>query len=192
MDFLLWRSQLKEGFCVIKPPNIEDIWELNDGISRISDFPADVSCRMNPKFPRDIQLSDNLYGARVPVISRKLKELLGKEVLHNKVEYLPVQIINHKGRVASKDYFILHPLDVCDCIDVEKSGVGWNQITSNQISSCNSFVLKDEAIPDEYKLFRPKYWGKNILVRRDLVDTLNTAGLTGLVFRDTAGYTGLG
>jgi hypothetical protein len=192
MNFLLWRSQLREGFCVIKSPAIEHIWELDDGISRISDFPADASCRMDPKFPRDIQLSDNLYGADVPVISRKLKEILEKEVLHNKVEYLPVRIINHKGRVASKDYFILHPLDVCDCIDVEKSGVLWNQITSDLISGCSSLVLKDEAIPDEYKLFRLKYWGYNILVRRDLVDTLNTAGLTDLVFRETAGYTGLG
>ncbi|SRR6266511_2134357 len=192
MDYSLWRSQLSERFCVIKEPEIEDIWELDEGISRINNFPLDASCKMNPRFPNNIQLADNLYGAVLPVISLKLKENLEREVAENRVEYLPVRIINHKGRVASESYFILNPLDVYDCIDLDRSGVEWNKITSNLISYCKGLILKEKSIPEGYKLFRPKYWRSNILVRRDLVETLTKMGFTGLVFRETAGYKGIG
>lgn len=192
MNFYIWKGGYKEGFCVIQPPEVDDLWELEDGISRIKDFPENAACVMNPEFPKDIQLADYLYGAGVPVISRRLKEILEREVSDNRFEYLPVEIINHKGRVASHDYFIVNPMDVCDCIDIDKSGVRWNQITSNLISGCKGLVLKKEAIPKGYKLFRLKYWGSKILVRSDLVETLNAADLTGLDFRNTEGYTGIG
>lgn len=192
MNFYIWIGGYKEGFCVINRPDVNGLRKLKKGVSLISDFPDDAACVMNPEFPKDIQLADYLYGAGIPVISLRLKEILEKEVLDNRVEYLPLRIINHKGRVASHDYFIVNPMDVCDCIDIDKSGVRWNQITSNLISGCNGLVLKNEAIPEGYKLFRLKYWGSKVLVRSGLVETLNAADLTGLDFRNTEGYTGIG
>lgn len=192
MDYLMWRSELQEGFCVIKDPPVEKPWELDEGISRIATFPPGVACEMSPRFPKDIQLSDNPYGSALTVISGKVKDVLEKEVRANRVEYLPVQILNHKKRVASTDYFILHPLDVCDCIDPEASGVEWNRITPGLITACKGLILNGKAIPQDYRLFRLKYWGFNILARSDLVDQLNAVGLSGLAFRDTKGYTGIG
>jgi hypothetical protein len=191
MDYLLWRSESEDGFCAIMDPPVEDIWELDEGISRAAGFPSDVACKMNPDYPKDVQLADNLSGACVPVISDKLKALLEKEVKVNRIEYLPVKVLNHKGRVASKDYYIFNPLDVCDCIDVQKSGVEWNAINPNLISGCDQLVLKKKAIPPDYQVFRLKYWGYNILVRSDLIDKLNAAGLTGLDFLAPADYTGI-
>jgi hypothetical protein len=192
MDYLMWRSDPDEGHCIIKDPPVEKIWQLDEGVSRAANFPDDMSCEMDPRYPKNIQLSDNLAGSVLTVISGKVKAILEKEAAANRVEYLPVQIINHKKRLASKDYFILHPLDVCDCIDLDKSGVEWNRITANLICACKGLVLKEDAIPPDYKLFRLKYWGYIILARSDLVDKLKGAGLTGLVFREAKGYTGIG
>ena len=192
MAYRMWRCELRGEYCVIDPPIIDRIWELDDGISRIGDFPDDVSCKMSSRYPKNIQLSDNVYGAGVPVISLKLKEFLEKKILPNRLEYLPVRIMNHKGRVASNDYFIMNVRDICDCIDLEKSGVEWNQILPTLISRCKGLVLKNELIPEDYKIFRLKNWGYNILVRSDLVTLLQASNFTGLEFMDTTGYTGIG
>ena len=192
MEYFIWKAQYTEGVCVIMAPDVERIWELDRGISRINGFPSDTFCEMNPDFPKNIQLADYLYGANIPVIYSKLKEFLEKEVVINTIEYLPVRIINHKGRVASEDYFILNPLDVCDCIDLDRSGVVWNRIRAKFISGCKGLVLRHEAIPMDYKLFRLKYWEHNIIVSADLVDTLTAAELTGLRFLNVTGYTGIG
>lgn len=192
MEYRLWRNAYEEGCCVLKPPQLADAWELEDGVSRIAGHPPDVVCEMSPEFPKDIQLSDNLYGPDTPIVSGRVREILEKLVTHNRVEYLPVKILNHKGRVASTDYFLLHPLDVCDCIDVQASGVQWNAITKGLISRMSGLVLKSDAIPPDFNLFRLRYMGFNILAREDVVAGLRVANLTGLAFRETAGYTGIG
>jgi len=192
MEFFRWKSWQTDGICVLAPLDIDRVWELHEGISRRNDFPENVFCKMSPMFPKDVQLSDNLYGAGVPVVSYRVKEILEKEVAgSNRIEYLPVKIRNHKGRVASNDYFILNTLDVCDCIDFEKSGVVWNKIDPNFISRCKGLVIRSENIPASYKIFRLQYWGSVVLVRSDLVESLKATELTGLVFLPATGFMGM-
>jgi len=189
MEFMIWSSGYVEGVCVVNPATIENEWELDEGKPRLADFPSDATCAMDPEFPDDIALADNLYGAGNPVISAKVREVLEREVTANRLEFLPLQIINHKGRVASHDYYVLHPLDVLDCIDTEKSKVKWNNISPDRLSGCEGLVLKED-IPEDSRIFRPTFWGSKILVRNDLVDALTAAELTGLLFIEANGYTG--
>jgi hypothetical protein len=191
LEFFLWRSDRGNDFCVVEEPDIEDSWELSDGVPRLAAMDGPFSCTMNPSFRNEIRLSDNLYGASVPIVSRRTREIL-ESAVSNRVEFLPIAVTNHKGRVEPEEYFVLHPLDITDCIDTEASGVEWNRIAPDQISRCKSLVLKNEAIPATYKIFRPKGWGDNILVSKDIVEALQQAGLTGLYFRPAEGYTGIG
>ena len=191
MEFLLWRSDRGDDFCVIKEPEIEDSWELDDAVPRLEKLSNPVRCRMDPDYPNEIRLSDNLEGGTVPVISNRTKEIL-ETVVRNRVEYLPAELINHKGRVEPAQYFVLHPLDLVDCIDTEASGVQWNRISPGQISRCKSLVLKPDAIPANFTLFRLKHWGSNIIVREDVTEVLEKADLTGLYFRPAQGYKGIG
>jgi hypothetical protein len=191
VEFLIWRGDRGNEFCVIKEPEISNSWELTRGIPRVATMPSPARCTMDPSFRKEVRLSDNLYGATVPVISLRTRDVL-EAAVSDRVEFLPVEVVNHKGRVEPATYFILHPLDVVDCIDKEASGVEWNSIAPDRISRCKSLVLKKDAIPENAKLFRPKYWGKNIFVRQDLADALQGAGLTGLYFRPAEGYKGIG
>ena len=191
MKFYRWSSLHENGFCVVKDPNIDD-WELDDGISQINKHPDDAYCRMSPNFPDEIRLGDNLYGSGLTIISLSIKETLERLITSNHVEYLPLSIINHKGRLATKDYFILHPLDFCDCIDYDKSGIEWNSIDPSYISFSKGLILRNEIIPDDFILFRLKHWGSNIILRGDLAEMLLKENFTGLWFPDIEGYTGIG
>jgi len=192
MEFWLWRNATQDGYCTIKTPNMERVWELVQGVSRIQDFPDGIECRMNPQRPKDVGLADNIRGAFFPVISGRLRKALEAEATQNRVEYIPVRIINHKKRLASADYFVLNPLDIVDCIDPEASCVEWNTISPGSISYCKGLVLKEDAIPPGFRLFRLKYWPNNIMIDDDLVANLKRMDLTGLVFRKAAGYDGMG
>jgi len=192
MTYRLWRNKYQEGFCVIKSPKLERPWELSVGTSRAEDFPDDVECAMDDRFPKDLDLSDNLHGANVPVVSQQVKEIVQREAVDDLVEFLPVRIRNHKGRLEAETYFLLHPLKLVDCIDQGASGVKWNPLKEGLISRMKGMVLREENIPLDAKIFRIQYMGSNILVRDDLIQALEQANLRGLRFRSTDGFTGMG
>ncbi len=189
--FLIWNRSYREGFCVItKLEGFKEQWLLLKGVTLADKWPNTVTFKMSPQYPTDINLSDNLFGGSYRVVSAQLKEALVPLAGKSNIEFLPVSILNHKGRVASKDYFVLNPLDTLDCIDQEKSGLVWNAIDPTVISNCESFVLKDDAIPEDSNMFRAKFMAKTILVRREIADKLSAAGLTGLSFLEPSKYTG--
>lgn len=191
-SFFIWGSEYEEGYCVIKAPvGVEKAYQLDEGISRIEGWHSDVVCKMNPEFPKDIRLTDNLYGAGLVVVSELIKEALVSEEVKN-IELLPVTILNHKGRIASKNYFIMNPIGVVECIDLEKSVVEWNLIDTNLIDGCEQVIFKEDFISEDCKIFRPKFWPYLIIIRNELAEKLVGAGFTGLYFRNPLEYTGIG
>lgn len=191
MGYVIWKSANEEGLCsLLAPEGIKDSFELQRGISRNEGWSQDTICRMNDEYPNDIQLADNMHATGLIVISKPMKALLVKENVNN-VEFLPLTILNHKGRVASADYFIVNALDICDCIDLDASEVEWNFIEKDLISNCERLVLKEEAIPQNYMVFRPKFKPNIILIHIALVEKLYAANFTGLEFQDPLEYIGI-
>lgn len=190
-EFLLWSSDYIEGSCVVKPPaGIEKAYQLDEGISRAKGWPADVACKMDPEFPKDIALVDNLYGAGAALVSERLRDALLKEQT-KEIEFLPLRIVNHKGRTEPEPYFLMNPLGIVECIDIDASGVSWSRTDSSLISHCDQLVIEAEAVPESKKIFRPKHWSRLILVRASLFTKLRSAGFTGLVGEDPLDYMGL-
>jgi hypothetical protein len=162
MPFYIWKSEIEEGYCIVTMP---------EGIE-------------------DIQLSDNLSGAVYIIVSKAIRDCLADAKINN-VEFLPITIYNHKGRVASHEYYILNPLDISDCIDIKASKVEWNSIAKDRIDFCDHLVLNESLIPSNFKIFRPKFWPSLILVRQEITEMLINAGFTGLYFIDASGYDGI-
>jgi hypothetical protein len=145
---------------------------------------------MDPDFPDDIKLSDNIRNSGGFILASKpLKERVERDAPSD-VEYLPVQIINHKGRLASSDYFIINPLSIYNAIDFDRSIVKWNNINPDVIASVTKLVIDSSKVPPEATLFRLKSFERRVLVRRDLVDKLSRTGLTGIGFADLDGFRG--
>jgi len=190
-DFVIWGERYQEGSCVIQnPEGFGDQFLLMEGVELLNQWPENVSCRMDNEYPKDIQLTDNLFGGDYPVISSRLKDQIAALAGASKIEFLPVSILNHTGRVASKDYFILNPLGTVDCSDIDKSGVVWNAINATHISRVKQLVLKKDAVPAEAGIVRPTHLAEAILLRRSLSDRLSSDGFTGLFFREPAKFRG--
>lgn len=191
-DFLVWRpGTMKDGICKLKQlSGVTDSFEIDEGISRIAGWPAEASASMSPRFPKDIGLADSLYGASFLVVSGAVRQFLDGEAVP-RMEYLPLQILNHKGRVASDGYFVVNALAVVDCIDQAASVVEQDSLDPGAFSGCKQLVLREEVIPPELAVLRLQHWPAVVVIRRALADKLNAAGLTGLRFVEPGKYTGM-
>ena len=192
MSFVRWKTSYQEGHAVIQSPEgIERLSRFVFGVPMREGFPTGVISRMDPEYPRDLVLSDSLHGAGLIVVSNRVKALLdgaGAEC----VEFLPVEIRDHKRRVASRDYLILNPYDPVDCIDLDKSGPKWNAIDPSVMMACKGLVLRPDAVHAARMVFRMKSWPMHILLRVEIADQMKRAGFTGLDFRKTEGFKGIG
>lgn len=193
MKYMLWRpGRQKDGICkVTGVQGVHNAFELIEGTPRSRGWPDDASCAMNPAFPKDIGLEDSLFGAAVLLVSARVKTFL-EGACNCNVEFLRVSIVNHKGRIASHEYYVVNPQDVCDCIDIERSEVEWNDLDPESICLCDSLVLREDAIPTDLQIFRLHRWRKLVVIKRELADAMVAAGFTGLNMRDPADYEGRG
>lgn len=183
MDYVIWRWRNEGNSCLLLPPErLARDWELYKGVPRTAHFPPDVLFRMSDDHRKNMGLTDNLMNVGTLIVaSDRLKRFFEVKALKN-VEYLPVSIINHKNRVASKDYFIVHPVVPQDCLDIQASGSTYSTIVPNDIIQVDSLVIDPDRVDPEADLFRIKDFGEPVLIRRQLAIELLEADFTGLYF----------
>lgn len=169
-------------FCTLqKIQNVPDPALLSKG-AKLAPWPANVQLHMDPNFPKAVQLPDcvsNLPDAIV--VSGRLKEYIEAEKPAH-VEYLPISIINHKGKLASSEYFIVNPYKLQDCIDQQASTIRWNAMNKNMISACMKLVIDEQKIERNAKLFRLQHYPTKVLFARSLAEGIGKAKFTGLNF----------
>lgn len=189
MNYLAWDSSDDETLCSLNPiENVPDAHELRYGISRAKNFPKDALGRMNPEWKRAIKLSDMLDNADALIVaSKRLKEFFESEKVPN-VEYLRITVFNHKKKVASDEYYIVHQVGTQTCIDIKKSTITWNKINPNQISSVDKLVLDEKKIEPSATLFRATHLPPVIFIRRDLAKKIEESGFTGVQFEEVDKY----
>lgn len=191
MDIVIWKDKKRSGYCKLASAALWPGARLDKGVSASGDYPG-LTYEMDKNFPDDLELSDNFGVAGQIIVSGKLKARLQDKLPDHDIEFLQIDILNHKGRLASDDYFILHPLGLRECIDLKRSKVKWNPLLKNErIMSCAALVLTENSIPESVKLFRPAYWGTNIMATRELADELTAEGFTGLRFVEAEGFDGI-
>lgn len=188
--FAIWRSCYVEGYCVVGlPAGVSKAFQLAQGVSRAQDWPAGLLCRMSDDYPKDIQLPDCFFGVAWVIVSARAQALLQASG-GAQVEYLPVGVADHKGRGVAADCAIVNPLAVVDAIDVPASEVRWNAIRRDLISGCKRLVIDPARVPADLQLFRLRHLEHTVIVRGDLAQALQAAGLVGLALQDPADYVG--
>ena len=186
-NFVIWRYQREKGACALETLNgVERSYRLNEG--KAEGFPSGAAFHMNPDFPDDMLLLVNVRNSDMVIEDwKRLQERLRSEALAC-VEFLPVEIIDHKGRVASRDHAIVHPIDPVDAIDKDQSIFETSFIDENDIDSFKRLVLKESAIPDDRHLFRLKGFWNITLVRRSLAEALTEEKFSGLSWLEIDAY----
>ncbi len=182
-NFVVWGEDVSSGYCVLGYiEEFEDDWKLTNGTSLAAEWPDDVTLQMDPDFKKQIKLSDHLCNpCRVIIASPALRQFLEEQAVPN-LEFLPVRILNHKGKVASDDYVIVNLHAVQDCLDLDASGVTWNEINPDYIIGFEQLVLDESRIDEEATLFRAKHYADQMFVRRDFAEAVSESGLTGIEF----------
>jgi hypothetical protein len=133
-------------------------------------------------------MTDNLINTRTLIVaSLKLKNFLETRQLP-KVEYLPITILDHKGRPASRDYFIIHPIEPVDCLDVSQCGAQRSSIDPETIQWLDRLVIDEGKIDPSRDMFRLKFFYDVILVRRELAAAIDAEGLTGIRWIELSDY----
>ncbi|MCY1035887.1 MAG: hypothetical protein EOP84_01635 [Verrucomicrobiaceae bacterium] len=140
-----------------------------------------------PQSPR-IDLSEEHPGLRLEsfignskrmlVASRPLRTLLEEWCKGQEVEYLPVLIYNHRGRLHADDYSIINPLGTVDCIDPDRSEV---TMMEGEIISVERIVLSQAKLAQHPHLFRVREAPHFYVISELLAEALKAGGFTNVV-----------
>jgi hypothetical protein len=188
LPYVLWRSGGVPHACVLEGlTGVERQYDLNVGRPVAARFPPDASLSMSPDHPYDMLLTDSLENIDfLLVVSPRLQQLLAEQGVE-KVEYLPVAIHDHRGKVAG-NYFIVHPLDPVDCLDIPACGAKFWNVDPDNIMALERLAVDAAKIPASRALFRPKAFFEVVLVRRDLARAIDAAGIVGVRWLEVSSY----
>ena len=187
--YLVWRrGRLTDGICKTDQPDGIPSWRaLDEGRPLRATWPDSVTAPMSASFSRDTRLADALYNTYV-VVSARVQAFLEAARVPD-VEFLPLTILDHAGAVASRDYVIVNPTTVVECLDDDASES--DRRDDGTVSGVEQLVLRDDALPTSHPVFRLARWPGRIIIRRDLAEAMQAAGLTGLGFFEPEQYSGL-
>jgi hypothetical protein len=159
--------------------NFQAAYSLRSGISLEKGFPAQAAYRMSSDYPDQIALYDFLPNTQnVLVVSEKVRSLLEAEQVKH-VEYLPVGVINHKGRKAKEKYFILNLFPLVDCVDQKKTQFTKNDIDEEIWMNVKNLTVLEQRITADFSLFRVNHIPELMLVSEVLAKKMKAAKLRG-------------
>lgn len=190
-NFRLWDTKDEGNTCTLSPiQGFERTFRLNHGISLLNNWPSDVFFDMDPEYPKDIGLTDNLQNSdQVIVASKSLISFLQEKNLKG-LENLPVAIRNHKGRMIKEEYFIVNPTEPQDCIDLDLCKPTYFSIYPDYIQYVEQLVIDPERIEDKIAIFRLLNFWPPIVVRTELAQEISNQSFTGIEWADPLEYTG--
>lgn len=182
-QFMVWGVQPVPHMCSLdKLIGVEKISDINNGVALRATFPANASFTMNPERPNDTLLTDNLFNLDgLIVASKRVKEQI-EAAKSERIEFLPVAIRDHKEKIASRDYFIVHPVEPVDVLDLARSDAKMSKIIKTRVASIKRLVLDETKLDPSRALFRIRNYTSATMIRRDLADALLAKGFSGLRF----------
>jgi hypothetical protein len=183
--FSVWVHDLHPDYAQIgdnTPPEIEDIsLALHRGIAVGDKFPDGIV--FNLSHDHGIQLTDSLGNfILLHVVSERLRDVIQKTGCP--VEFHPVKIRNHKGRIAREPYFVMNLLCTIDCMDRMKSDWAESEIEPGKARRIREIILDMDKIPEGTRLFRLSVDPSLIFVDINLArEIYRGLGCRGMIFQ---------
>lgn len=180
-NFVIWHYvSVRHAAIFTDFQGFDETYLLHEALPLREDFPREAAFHMNPDFPNDLLLPDNVGNSLEAVlVSQRLHAFLEAQGLGD-VEYLPVAIIDHKGRVASDSHVIVHPVGPVECIDMARTACRMSEIVEGDIDDVERLVLDESRIPAGRRLFKLKGLGDPTIVIREFAQQLDAQGFSGL------------
>ncbi len=175
------------------PEDGPEDFEYDLGKSLARQFPAQEEAIMvfDIDYPEGIKLYDFVPALdSVLVVSSKVQDLLNRLKLEN-MEFLPLTLLDHKGKVASKDYSILNVIGSLEFIDMSKSDYDEDPLDEGQIARMKNLVINESKVPESAKIFRAKTMMDQFFIHDDVKIAFEEAGIKGYSLFDADGWDGL-
>jgi len=172
-----WSSPKGQAsFTFLKGVDSQWAIDIKDGRTLAEPLPSEAYFEMNPERPKDVKLGEQHSNLEEMIVIGPGLSNFVRGLGETSVELLPVKILDHKGRVASHDFNIVHTDRVVDCLDSAASGAVWNPIDPTQMISWGTLTLKpgDHDFP---KLFRVKHIPSFLFVTEEVARAIKALGL---------------
>ena len=182
MEYLLWSESPVANACTLE--NVENLhrFDLPCGVPLQKEWPSDALARMSKSFKKATALTDDLVNSdSIKVCSKRLVDFLKRKKLKN-AEYLPLIILDHKGKVASKEYSVVNLVGLQDALDHRASKPTFNLLDPNQIDDVENLIIDVERIDPTLMVFRLKGLFDPVLIEKRLADAILKEGFVGPFF----------
>lgn len=141
--------------------------------------------------PLEFEMSTGAPGILVPdwidntlelsLASGRMVDFL-KSRSRARIEFLPFTLRNHKGRVACDAAAVVNLLDTVDAVDAARTQGELDPVNEGWYLAIRYLALDPESLDPALDLFRLASHPMTFIVREDLRDEMERAGLTGLTF----------
>lgn len=189
MEFMVWTSVAVGKACMLDSlANVENGFDLVQGRPRAEGFPANARFKMSAHHKKATELTDDVSNySHLHVCSPALVAFFQRRSLAN-VEYLPVTILNHQGKVASDEYSIVHPIHLQDALDLKASQPSYNAVKKDQIDSVERLVIDARKLAAGVRVFRLRGFYHPVIIDKALADELEAEGFEGPAFEEPADF----
>lgn len=154
-------------------------WALSFGETVAAQYPGNPTWQMSedyPNRPKVLDIIDNTTS--MLIVRRRVKDVL--EQTGVPMECLPFTLLDHKGRVASTEHFIVNPLGSIDCLNVKESRIEYSDEYPDEVIGVDRFVLDARKLETAPDLFRIKEAPEHYVVSHRLVEKLRPLNPTNL------------
>ena len=181
-DYWVWLACSEKDSAIINtfPDDGPDDWELLEGEPLAAQFPETVRLRFSQLYPENIRLYDFVDNTLLlRIVSKRVRAIFDQFSIEQ-VEYIPVEIMDHQGNLASNDYFLMNVMNTQPIIDMKRSKYEMCMIEEGQISGFDEIRLTTEQVDMDASIFRSDRRASLYFMTDDVVQAIKAAGLTGL------------
>jgi hypothetical protein len=132
---------------------------------RPGDYPENAKIRMTDEDPAMVVPDFVPNTHNMLIVSRRVKEVIERETVPP-VEYFPLTIINHRGRPASTEHFVVNPVGGWDVLDRNASVV---IMFKDKVVTVEKTVLDPKLVALAPGLFRLKEQPHRYMITERLV-----------------------
>ncbi len=188
MDFVIWESAAPVGAVGLDSiENVERARLLGRGVSMREGFSPQAQFRVS-KRPKSTTFVDDLSNLdSVKVCSARLVAFLQRQRLAH-LEYLPVRILDQRGRLATEDYRIVNPCPAQAVLDLERSGPRFSAMRKTTIVELKKFVIDTGRLDRTFRVFRVQEFPSPVLIDRELAEAMSEEGFVGPDFVELEDY----
>lgn len=140
--------------------------------------------------PVTLQLDDEHQGlkkgsfignvSRMLIVNSDVKTVF-ERLVSDDIDYHKFNLLDHKGKLHSEDYWIVNPFSSCDVLHLEESDIDFED---GEIDTIWSMVFDKTKIKEVFHLFRGEPIKGTYFISQELKAALEEINVTNLVIKE--------